>query len=229
MAFGPGAGPAGVATMAGDERLMMRTARAASTTIAKTLAFLVLVGSVAVLLTQVQVTASSVGATRTCGSAFDSVIDRSGWDLWWASDLDEPDPADRSALVRTRLCPEAVNRRLGVAAALGVVAVGSAFVARRRDRPPRRSEGSMTVGSRVSRLGSVSSWIGLSLSLAGLIAVVVLVGDADSTLFLYTDRLVVAVVGLLVLTPTIALFVIGRALTILGAHLDRETTESPDE
>jgi len=70
--------------------------------------------------------------------------------------------------------------------------------------------------------------MGLLLSLAGVVAVIVLVADADSTLFLYTDRLVVAVVGLIVLTPTIALFVIGRVLTIIGAHLGEETPESDD-
>ena len=59
------------------------------------------------------------------------------------------------------------------------------------------------------------------LSLAGVAAIVVLVADADSTLFLYVDRLVVGVVGLIVLIPTIALFVIGRALVLVGTSLGR--------
>jgi hypothetical protein len=75
--------------------------------------------------TQVEVADTTVDVTRTCGSVFDAVADRSGWEIWWARDLDEPDPD-------------------------------------------------------------------------------------------YTDRLVVAVVGLIVLAPTASLIVIGRALTILG-------------
>ncbi len=197
-------------------------------TIAKAAAVLAAMSSVAVLLGQVEVTDHAVSVTRTCGSAFDSAIDRSGWDLWWASDLDEPDPTVRSELVRTRLCPDAVNRRFAIAMALGAMVIGAAFIAQTHHRSKRRPEESTAVGARIARLGTASSWVGLGLSLAGLIAIIVLVGDAESTLFLYTDRLVVTVVGLLVLTPTIALFVIGRVLTVLGGHLDSETTEPDD-
>ncbi len=197
-------------------------------TLARIVALVALVASIAVLLTQVEASDGSVGATRTCGSAFDSAIDRSGWDLWWASDLDEPDPSVRSALVRTRQCPEAVNQRLAVAALLGVVAVVGASMAPVRDGSVRRRGAPTTVGDRIVRLGHMSTWAGLALSFAGVIALIVLVADADSTLFLYTDRLVVGVVGLIVLTPTIALFVIGRALTIIGTHLGDETPESDD-
>ncbi|NND75934.1 MAG: hypothetical protein HKN44_13090 [Ilumatobacter sp.] len=189
-------------------------------TIAKIVALLALIGAVAVLLSQADVSDGTVGATRPCGSALDSAIDRSGWDAWWASDLDEPDPVVGSALVRTRNCPDAINVRLAIAAALGVVGVVSALAARGRGDARGRADAPTTLGERVTRLGRASTWVGLSLSAAGVVAVVVLVGDADSTLFLYTDRLVVAVVGLLVLTPTIALFVIGRVLAMLGAHLD---------
>jgi len=59
------------------------------------------------------------------------------------------------------------------------------------------------------------------LSIAGVVAIVALVADADSTLFLYVDRPVVGVVGLIVLMPTIALFVIGRALVLVGTYLAR--------
>ncbi len=195
------------------------------------IAGLLAVVSVAVLLGQVEVSDDAAEATRSCGSVLDSVIDRSGWDLWWASDLDEPDPAVRTQLVRTRLCPEAVNRRLSIASAIGAVAVGASLLARTGGDPERRrgEPGSGAIGARLARIGTVSSRIGLGLSLAGLAAIVVLVGDAQSTLFLYTDRLVVAVVGLLVLTPTIALFVIGRVLTVLGAHLDDDAAEASGE
>lgn len=164
---------------------------------------------------QVEVTDSEVGATRVCGSVFDSVTDRSGWEIWWARDLDEPDDAVRSALVRTTGCPDAINTRLAIAAGLfavaAILAIG-ALVARNR-----RAEPSATGSARhLVRLGRATTYVGAALTVAGLVAIVVLVADADSTLFLYTDRLVVGVVGLIVLVPTIALVVIGRALTILG-------------
>jgi hypothetical protein len=163
----------------------------------------------------VEVTEPDGGVTRTCGSVFDSVSQRSGWETWWARDLDEVDPAVRAALVRTSACPEAINLRLAVGAALvGVAAVLVALLAL-TDRRPRARVGS-GVGARLTRLGRVTSYVGAALTVAGLVALVLLVADADSTLFLYTDRLVVGVVGLIVLVPTVALVVIGRALMILG-------------
>ncbi len=81
-------------------------------------------------------------------------------------------------------------------------------------RRRQRAAGSRSLGRATSLAGGI-------LTVAGVIAVILLVADADSTLFLYTDRLVVAVVGLIVLIPTMALFVIGRVLALVGAHLDR--------
>jgi len=169
-----------------------------------------------IVAAQVEVTHSAVDVTRTCGSAFDAVADRSGWELWWARDLDEPDPDVRSALVRTSGCPDAINGRLALAAVLGGVAALAVLgaVALRGGR--RRSRTSDDVADRLVRLGRLTSLVGVVLTLAGVVAVVLLVADADSTLFLYTDRLVVGVVGLIVLVPTASLVVIGRALTILG-------------
>ena len=169
-----------------------------------------------IVAAQVEVTHSAVDVTRTCGSAFDAVADRSGWELWWARDLDEPDPDVRSALVRTSGCPDAINGRLALAAVLGGVAALAVLgaVALRGGR--RRSRTSDDVADRLVRLGRLTSLVGVILTLAGVVAVVLLVADADSTLFLYTDRLVVGVVGLIVLVPTASLVVIGRALTILG-------------
>ena len=169
-----------------------------------------------IVAAQVEVTHSAVDVTRTCGSAFDAVADRSGWELWWARDLDEPDPDVRSALVRTSGCPDAINGRLALAAVLGGVAALAVLgaVALRGGR--RRSRTSDDVADRLVRLGRLTSLVGVVLTLAGVVAVVLLVADADSTLFLYTDRLVVGVVGLIVLVPAASLVVIGRALTILG-------------
>ena len=54
-----------------------------------------------------------------------------------------------------------------------------------------------------------------------LAALVLLVADADSTLFLYTDRLVVLLAGVIVLVPAIALIVGGWAIHQVGRRLDR--------
>jgi hypothetical protein len=185
---------------------------------------LVLLG--AVLLVQIEVT--EVGVTRSCGSVFDSAVDLSGWEQWWAADLDEPDEV-RTALVRTTRCPDAVNQRVVVAAALGITALvlGAVAMARRRtDRSPDASAAS--IGHRVVRIGRLTSTLGGALTALGVVAIVVLVADADSTLFLYTDRLVVAVVGLLVLIPTITLFVIGRVLVLLGESLEQSERDRSD-
>lgn len=170
---------------------------------------------------QVEVTNTAVDATRTCGSVFDAVADRSGWEIWWARDLDEPDPEVRSALVRTSECPGAINGRLALAAVLGGLAALAVLgaVAVRGGR--RRSRAPTGVADRLVRLGRITSLVGVILTLAGLVAVVLLVADADSTLFLYTDRLVVGVVGMIVLVPTASLVVIGRALSILGGTAGR--------
>lgn len=180
--------------------------------------------SLAVLAVQVDVTDSGVGATRACGSAFDGLVDRAGWETWWAGDLDEPDDEIRSALVRTTRCPDAVNARIVTAAALAAVSVLVALAAAARHQHDVRRDPLAWGGARtrLARLGRMTTVGGTVLTVAGVVAVVVLVADADSTLFLYTDRFVVAVVGLVVLVPTVALVVIGRVVTILA------DTETPD-
>lgn len=182
----------------------------------------------AVLLVQIEVTDADVAATRSCGSVFDSVVDRSGWEQWWADDLDEPDDV-RSALVRTTRCPEAVNRRVAIATVLGVAAVvsGAVMIARRKSNRSADTAAS-PIGGRLVRIGRLTSALGGTLTVLGIIAVVVLVADADSTLFLYTDRLVVAVVGLIVLIPTITLFVLGRVLVLLAESVHSSERDRSD-
>lgn len=185
-------------------------------------------GASAVVLSQVTVTRGSLQASRTCGSAFDSVVDRTGWEEWWARDLDDVDVDMRTALVRTELCPEAVNRRIAGSVALacaGVVLLVGAAWRRRRNNARSPSPTGSTDAQRITALGSTTWWTGLGLTLAGLIAIVVLVADADSTLFLYTDRVVVGVVGLLVLVPPLALAAFGRVVMLIGEHLGSEESD----
>jgi hypothetical protein len=182
-----------------------------------------------VLLAQIQVTHAETGVTRSCGSAFDSIADRSGWELWWARDLDEPEGV-RDHLVRTTQCPDAVNLRLGIAAALGLAGLGLGAFAMRRRRPDRAEmPATSLVGRRVARIGRFTSALGGTLTAGGVVAIALLVADSDSTLFLYTDRLVVAVVGLIVLIPTITLFVIGRVLVLVGDSVRQSEEESHDD
>ena len=171
------------------------------------------------LVVQVTVTNDVESATRTCGSTFDALTDRSGWELWWARDLDEPDESVRAALIRTDLCPAAINQRIVLASIVGALGISLAILAWLRAAGGRTTHrADRFSGDQIVRLGRATSWTGAALTIAGVVAVVVLVADADSTLFLYVDRLVVGVVGLIVLMPTIALFVIGRSLVLLGRY-----------
>jgi hypothetical protein len=191
--------------------------------------------AVVVLAAQIQVTAevtesdggmsdvgmSASGITRVCGSAFDGVVDRTGWEAWWAADLAEPDDQVRDALVRTTHCPDAVNTRIAIGAFLAAASMAVALAVLVRSRHDRRRGAVAQRGPlRLRRLGRVTAVAGSVLTVAGMLAVVWLVADADSTLFLYTDRLVVAVVGLIVLVPALALVVAGWALTIAADAFD---------
>lgn len=186
------------------------------------------VAALAVLTAQVEVTDEAVPATRTCGSAFDSVADRSGWEVWWARDLDEPDDAVRSALVRTARCPEAINGRLAIASVLALAALSVAIAALVLRRGAHAERGTAGASGRIARLGRLTSIVGAGLTVAGLVGIVLLVADADSTLFLYTDRAVVVVIGLIVLVPAIALIVLGRALVLTSTALAPSGDEQGD-
>ncbi|MBT8241494.1 MAG: hypothetical protein KJN63_09735 [Acidimicrobiia bacterium] len=157
---------------------------------------------------------------RTCGSVFDSLVDRSGWQEWWALDLDDPDERVRTRLLRTAECPNTVNQRLAVVLGLGTVAAVLGGLG--RARWPRLTEtDTQQPGQRLVRLGRITSLVGASLAMAGVIGIIALTADADSTLFLYTDRIVVVVIGMVVLVPTVALFGIGRVLVLIGPHIAR--------
>lgn len=155
---------------------------------------------------------------RTCGSVFDTVVDRSGWEDWWAADLDDPDDGVRSGLTRTQQCPRNINQRLAATIVLGGLGVMLGGLIRNR-RSERIASDPHSIRDQLARVGRATAIAGALLGVAGLIGIVVLTADADSTLFLYTDRIVVAVIGLVVLVPTLALFAIGRVLAIIAPHL----------
>ena len=217
-------------------RLARSTQRATGSWIsAVVLAVVLAAAAIAVTAGQVEVRTSTADAARSCGSVFDGLADRSGWEVWWAADLDDPRDEVRSALLRTTECPAAINRRMALAAGLGAAAAILAVVAHAcLGRPPRRPAPDDDAASRLARLGrGATSGAGAALTIAGVAAVVLLVADADSTLFLYTDRLVVAVVGLIVLVPTVALFVLGRTRLVIrlartGPWSDRSAARPVD-
>ncbi|MEL6890202.1 MAG: hypothetical protein AAFP84_01295 [Actinomycetota bacterium] len=185
-----------------------------------------LAGASVLLTTNVEVSNDAVG-TRSCGSAVDSLVDRSGWEVWWARDLDEPDVTRRAELLRTTRCPDAVDRRLAVsglllAAACSLLVVRG--VRRQADRPRHAVHGRQ----RLDRLGRATRATGVGLGLAGVAATLMLVADAEATLFLYVDRVVVLVVGLIVIVPTLALVAIGHALTLVASEpVDGEPEVGP--
>lgn len=193
-------------------------------------AALAMVGSVGIVVAQVTVTSDVESVTRTCGSAFDAVTDRSGWEVWWSRDLDEADESIRSALIRTDLCPAAVNRRIVLTTLLGALGVVAVLSTRFRLRSGREVVGvDRPRPGGLGRLGRSVSWVAAMLLIGGVVAIIVLVADADSTLFLYVDRLVVGMVGLIVLLPAIALFAIGRALVVVGAELERRSHDEDSD
>jgi peptidoglycan/LPS O-acetylase OafA/YrhL len=96
---------------------------------------------------------------------------------------------------------------------------------RRRALDGRDADGA---AQRIARLGGITSLVGAGLTLAGVVGIVLLVADADSTLFLYTDRAVVAVVGLIVLVPAIVLIALGRALVLISSEFDTSRNERGD-
>lgn len=173
-----------------------------------------LVGALTLLFLQIEVTGSGNGPARTCGSAFDAAVDRSGWELWWDQDLVDPAAENRQALLRTSNCPAAANTRLvsaSLLAAAGLVVITLALMS-----GPSSAADEPDSYRRLRTIGTVTAVTGGLLTIAGFMSVVFLVADDDSTLFLYTDRTVVALAGVVVIVPAIALAIGGLALRSVG-------------
>lgn len=191
-----------------------------------------LLGAALTLVLQVRVDEGS--AEASCGSTLDVVTGRTGWEEWWSRDLADPAEGVGGRLVRSEECPGAVDARLvraGVLAAVAVALWATVEVADRRRHgvfgPAPAREPSPALG--LQRVGTVLSWVGAALTVGGFVAIVVLVADPDSTLFLYVDRLVVAVIGAIVLIPALALVFAGRAIALAGQNLARSERIHPTE
>lgn len=183
------------------------------------LALAAAVGLAVVVTAQVDVTHEVTSTTVACGSPLDTIVDRTGWESWLAADLAEQSSAPRGKLVRTQQCPSAINGRIVMAAVVGVVLVMSTAWAWLSFRARKSETTVSSSGGQLRRIGVLVANVGLALTAAGIAALVLLLADADSTLFLYMDRLVVAIAGLIVLVPPIALFAIGRFLVLAGDRL----------
>jgi hypothetical protein len=180
----------------------------------------VLVAAVTVMLLQVRV--GGAGPTsRSCGSSLDVITDRAGWETWFAHDSIDGATSPAVPLLRTLRCPGAVNARTlvaGVLWAAGLVALlASEWMRRSGTSAPTPSRG---VPARLRRLGQVVTGVGVTLVIAGLVALGVLLADRQATMFIFVGRPVVALIGLVVLTPVLALVAGGKALGLLARGLE---------
>lgn len=180
---------------------------------------LLVVAAAVVLLGQVEVTAA--GLSRSCGSGWDVVSARTGWQQWWAADLADPAQHVGSLPVRTARCPAAENRRVVAAGALaaGATAIVAAGEVVTRRRALQTHVSAPPAARRFQRLGNVLTLVGAVLSVCGAAGLALLVANPSSTLFLYVSRTAVVLVGLLLLLPPLLLIAVGRATAVLGEHL----------
>lgn len=172
------------------------------------------------LLLQVAVHGAGTPALA-CGSGWDVVAGRTGWQQWWAADLSGPAGGREGRLVRTLRCPGAVNGHIVTSGglALGAVALVSAgeFAAwrsARRTRPALPGQ-----ARRLRRLGTAVTLLGALLTAGGLAGIALLVADPHAPLFLYVSRPVVVLAGLLLILPAILLIVLGRAARLMADYL----------
>ena len=172
-------------------------------------------GILTLVLMTLQVGVDVDGLSANCGSPFDSVTGRTGWADWWARDLAEPG----STLPRSVACPDAVNRRI-VAAGIALAAAAVTGLLARRERIAPAADSSKP-SSDLARLATAVIAGGGVLTFGGLVAIILLVADPDSTLFNYVGRGVVALIGLIALVPAVGLLAAGLALRLIAERLDR--------
>jgi hypothetical protein len=173
---------------------------------------------VAVVLLLAPVRAGSAPDAPSCGNAFDVLVDRTDWAVWYGQDRADPAAADDR--LRTRSCPGAVNGRLAVAATVGGAALVTLVLARtvrpRRADPPGAAARPL---ERLDRLGRWTASVGAVLLAGGLAALAFVLADAGGPLFTFVGRPAVLALGLVALTPVVALVVLGRALVLVAHRL----------
>ncbi|HEX7105129.1 MAG TPA: hypothetical protein VF218_04115, partial [Acidothermaceae bacterium] len=138
------------------------------------------------------------------------------WQSWRAQDLLDLTAADSPSVVLTRAaaCPAAVNDRTawagGLVAAAGLL---TALVWPRSVWPPRaRGPARLRRRGSTARLAIAVAAAGGALTVAGLLGIGLVLANPDATLFVYVSRPVAALIGLLLLTPAVALWLGGWAL-----------------
>ena len=188
---------------------MTHTERPRRTRIFVVFGVVLMVAAGTVLLLQVRVHESGIGAS--CGAPIDVISGRADWQQWFSADLNDPRVTATDPLVRTETCPTAINRRTmiaGILAATGLalLAVAAFLTPRVRHRHPEPRS--------LQTLGAWVTGVGATLTTAGVAALVVLLANPRAALYLYVDRWVVAIIGILVLIPAIALTAGGRALML---------------
>lgn len=177
-----------------------------------------LVVAAGVLAVTVQVHAA--GGSRSCGSAWDVIAGRSGWQQWWA--LDQADAPSAAPWLRTEKCPGAVNAHVVEAAALGVGAVAALSAAAFIGSRSRKATPTAAPARRLRMLGRSMTVLGVLLSVGGLVGIALLVANPDAPLFLYVNRQTVVLLGLVLLLPAVLLIVLGRSASLLADHLGRD-------
>ena len=181
--------------------------------------------SLVVLAWQVQVSGGPDGPLA-CGSAWDVIAGRVGWEQWWAEDLDAASGEVGASLSRTLECPSAVNVRMVVAGALAALAIavlgtGEIVGGRRAPGGGTADEASPpSAASRLRRLGLGVAVVGVLGAVAGLIGVALVLADPDSPMYLYVDRGVAALIGATLLVAPVALALAGWAAIIAARALE---------
>ncbi len=168
--------------------------------------------------------------TRSCGSSWDVVAGRTGWQQWWSEDLAEAPTPAASALVRTLDCPAAVNQQTLVSGGLVVAAVATVAIGELAGRRHKRQRGAQRQArSRLRTLSAVLTGVGLLLTVTGLVGIALLVANPNAALFVYVSRPVVALVGSLLVIPAVFIAALGMTARAAADYVEGERGSDADQ
>ncbi len=189
---------------------------------------LVVVAGVVFFL-QVGVHGPGVGP-RSCGSSWDVIAGRTGWQQWWSEDLADNTTHPGGALVRTLDCPAAVNHRTLISGGLTVAAVAITATGELAGRRYKSERGThRRPGSRLRTLSAILIGVGCLLTVTGLAGIVLLVANPDAALFMYVSRPVVALVGSLFVIPAVFIAALGLTARAAADYIEGERDSSADK